>query len=74
MSQYHFTKSGRRGRRVEIRKGGFHISIGALLGAFLLAFLVWLYIDGQTIHNDIEGETARETTVTAVGILEDVTL
>lgn len=74
MSQYHFTKPGRRGRRVEIRKGGFRISIGALLGAFLLAFLVWLYIDGQTVQNHTEGETASETAVVAVGAFEGDTL
>ena len=51
MAQYHFSKHGRYGRRVEIRKGGFHISVGALVGAFLLACLVWLYMEGYELRH-----------------------
>ena len=68
MAQYHFSKHGRYGRRVEIRKGVFRISIGALVGAFLLACLVWLYMEGYDLRHTTQEETDAAVTEAYDGV------
>ena len=80
MAQYHFSKQGRYGRRIEIRKGSFRISVVALVVSFLLACLIWLYMDGQELRQieaENHGTPSSEGAVAmipAVEILEDVSL
>lgn len=70
MAQYHFIKPNRTGRRVEIRKGGIHISVVALIGSFLLACLVWLYMEGYDLRHGAP-ETGGTTETEASLCVED---
>ncbi len=71
MAQYNLERTGRSGRvsrRVEIKKGGFTFHPLAFILAILVAFLVWLYMEGQNMRQDIatsETETTAAVEVSA---------
>lgn len=62
MAQYNLQRTGRSSRQVGIKKSGIGLRPVALLVAFLVAFFVWLYMDGQAIRRELaETETGKET-------------
>lgn len=69
MAQYNLEKNGRSSRRVEIKKGGFKFHFGAMLVSFLIAFIMWLYIDGQEHRQrmpEAESGTGENTVVAEI--------
>ncbi len=68
MAQYNLEKTGRSSRRVAIKKGGLKFHPGAIVVACLVAFFVWLFLEGQTLRNRAaETETGdKETAAVAI--------
>lgn len=66
MAQYNLHRAGRSSRRVEIKKSGTGFQPVPLLIAFLIAFFVWLYMDGQSIRQELAEAEAGQTTAKTV--------
>lgn len=69
MAQYNLHRTGRSSRRVEIKKSGTGFQPVPLLIAFLIAFFVWLYMDGQSIRQELaEAETVKTSVASAATV------
>jgi hypothetical protein len=62
MAQYELKKKSRFSRRVEVRKSRVELRLVPLILSLLVAFVVWLYIEGSLAEQPETPPTGQEIT------------